>query len=89
MIDLEYSQGKIINADVLEPEMVVATFDDATPEQLQKEVVICANAGNTVMNLWDTYRTNLHISNMNDFLSSLDTLFIQWETDMYNARKER
>jgi len=76
---LKLSKNKLINAEVLSPEMVIAEFNNDLTNKAKIEYTETLNLGYEFVQIYKEYKKNMHITNTFSMLLQLDGVFNQWE----------
>ena len=80
--------NKMINGDIVSPEIPYAVFDDGLNRADMKKIIANLNYGNDMLLVYQQYRENLHIANVVEMLKQLEKVFCKFDYEMYEIRKK-
>ena len=77
----------LLNADIIHPETSYATFNEGLAEQTKDELTLALQHGDKMLHLYESFRDNLHISNVTSMIEEMEKLYHEWQTGVYAARR--
>jgi len=84
---LKRKGNSAINADIISPEIEVASFSGLSHSTID-EIVLNHNYGRDMLMLYKRVRDNMHIKNIMEFLEEADKLFKVYDYETYEARRK-
>jgi hypothetical protein len=75
----------LLHGDVTQPETVIAEFSDKLTRTSAKELVAAMNYGHDLLMLYKQHRDNLHVVNVVTMLQAMESVYKQWDAEVYNA----
>ena len=76
----------LLNADIVYPETIYATFSKELTPVAAKELVLNLNYGHDLLMVYKQFRDNLHITNVVEMLKRMDALLREYDYKVYEAR---
>jgi hypothetical protein len=80
--------NKIIHGDIISPETEIATFNSSFGKKYQKQIVSALNHGHDMLMLYQTYRDNMRIANVVEFLDKAEKIFQKYDEEIYNSMRK-
>lgn len=87
MINVKLKDNKLINADFIKPEMVYAEFNEGLSEDCKREIVRAIEYGQKMMYIFESYRNNMHISNVVDMIEKMEKVYEKFDTVRFEDRR--
>lgn len=78
MRNVKIKGNKLLNADMISPDMVYATFDDGLCKQVMEDIANELYYGSRMLDLYEQYRSNMHISNISEMFDLMESLFYNY-----------
>ena len=78
----------LLNADIISPDMPYATLSDGLSKQTKGELLLAINYGSEMLKVYEQYREDLHYTNVNDMLRTMEDLFIRFSYQRFSLRRE-
>ena len=83
-----YKANKMLNADIISPELVVAEFSDQLVKGEAAKIVNNLNFGQEMLQLFGEHSDDLHIANVMQMLEKMDKVWAKWSEQDYNIRRD-
>jgi hypothetical protein len=77
----------LIHGEIISPEVVIAKFNPGLTLATVKEMVAALNHGHEMLMLYKQHRDNMHIANVAVMLERMETICMQWNMDVFAARR--
>ena len=88
MINLKRKGNALLNADVIKPDMLYATFEDGIADDVKDEITLAAHLGAKLLREYGNLRGNMHITNVVEFLRIMDGIWLSWNAAQYDAKRK-
>jgi hypothetical protein len=83
---LNVIDNELIMTDVTSPKMVVAKFQNIT-KSAQKMIALNNNFGDDIFALYSSYKGDIHITDVVEFLTKLDKLYNEYELNKFTITR--
>ena len=87
MINVIRDGDKLLNADVISPEFIYATFNEGLTEQAKVEIFLTLRCGAQMLDLYKNSREDMNISNVANMLKDMETIFHYFDYEIYTAKR--
>lgn len=81
-MNLKLSGRKLVNADILWPEFVLATFSDEISYDFVEKFICNIQNGMKVFQIYEQHRQNLSIGNVIAMLKKMEQVFLDYDKEM-------
>jgi hypothetical protein len=86
-MNFKIKNRKLLNGDIISPEIVYAEFSDQIIDGQAENIVNALNHGHDMLMIYKEMRDNLHISNVVEMLSRLESAYAKWDARDFQIRR--
>jgi len=80
--------AKLLNADCIHPDIVIAEFNSDYCKQSRRDIVNELNFGSRMLDIYEQHRDNMHITNVVDMLKLMEDAYSGYIYNRYENMKE-
>jgi len=71
--------NKLLDANIISPDAVYATFNDDLCSKTKDEIVLFINYGSEMLSIYKQHRDSLHIVNVVEMLKKMEEVFHEFD----------
>lgn len=86
-MNFKIKNRKMLNADIISPEIVYASFSDELVDGVAEGMVNSMNCGHEMLTIYSDFRDDLHITNVADMLKKMEAVYQKWSEEDYRIRR--
>lgn len=86
-MNFKIKDRKLLNADIISPEIVYAEFSDALVDGVAEGMVNSMNCGHEMLTIYSDFRDDLHITNVADMLKKMESVYQKWVSETHMIRR--
>lgn len=83
----KFKNNKMLNADIISPELTVAEFSDQLVKGEAAKIVNNLNCGQEMLQLFGNMRDDMHILNVTQMLEKMEHVWAKWSEQDFQIRR--
>ncbi|NCU40169.1 hypothetical protein EOL73_00230 [Candidatus Saccharibacteria bacterium] len=89
MRNVKLKGRKLLNADYIHPDIVIAEFNNDYCKQSRRDIVNELNYGSRMLDIYEQHRDNMYIANVVEMLKLMEDVYSGYIYERYENRIER
>ena len=88
-MNFELKGRNLVNADIITPEVVYATFSEDVRIPVIKSVTAKLNYGSRFLDIYEQHRDDMSVPNVLKMLKKMEEVFVEYDYHLYAARRSK